>query len=124
MQRSRIHVWLIWLAAAAFISPQLGALADSLHNEHNYCATHDDFTHGEAHAQGLALRTKSHDGAKPHTHCEAWKAGLRPVETYERCPDPKAPKATKRTLIEPQARPVPQLPIFALAPKTSPPSLV
>ncbi len=118
------------LAVSALVLPQLGKLKDALHSVHSYCAEHDDFGHDDmvgdfeldAPSATLALSTPPKAGSKAHSHCDQLKAGLRPAETYERCPGERPPKASKRPLTEPQPRPVEELPIYALAPKQSPPA--
>jgi len=116
----------VWLAAVAFVSPQVGALVDNLHNEHNYCATHDDFVHGDMPVdhEVLALRAPGKDASKTHTHCETWKTGLRPAETFEKAPERKPAKTSHKETVDEAPIVVPNQPVYAYAPKTSPPSHV
>jgi hypothetical protein len=125
LMRSRYKALLVWLAAVAFVSPQIGALIDNLQNEHSYCAAHDELVHGDAGESHelLALRAPGSDrGAKPHTHCETCKSGLRPAETYEKAPTRAPAKASQKQAIDEAPVELSQLPIYAYAPKTSPPT--
>jgi hypothetical protein len=127
--RRHLSSTVIGFALAALLTPYVATFADALTHEHNYCAAHEDFVHeGDAASESATLALKQSPapvkaGDKAHSHCETWKSGLRPMDTFERCPIERPIKAMQRSIVEPEAVEIPQLPVYALAPKTSPPNV-
>lgn len=117
------------------VTAPLSLALDSLRSDHNVCHEHGDAVHQDldydvvevAPDAGVELalkvtRGKNKDAAgHGHDHCQAIGNGLRPADTQKGCPKKVAPPAHRDD--KPTPRPVPDAhaPIYATAPKQSPP---
>lgn len=121
-----------WASLLLLSGSQAALFVEAAQGAHGYCVEHDGAVH---HLDGAPAQTtpdhspialvqpgqKKSAADAAHDHCEALGTGLRPsLKPTKNCTPrfEKQPLQKTRTI---EARPITQEPIYARAPKTSPP---
>ncbi|MCC6808950.1 MAG: hypothetical protein IT381_16095 [Deltaproteobacteria bacterium] len=120
-----------WASLFVLAATQSALFVDIAQEAHGYCVEHEGAVHhvdasaaSQAADETLALNAPAQkkSAAEAHDHCEALGTGLRPATTHQKACTPRAvePRALpKHPKLE--AKPIAQEPVYATAPKTSPP---
>ena len=130
LRRSNAVAWVSLLALAA---TQVALFVEIGGREHGYCSEHKGAVHHlDAHSDTAAKRNEAPialNAPQPkksvidnHDHCDALGTGLRPlVKPVKACTPYPFERQTPKKQLELKAKPVSTEPIYAFAPKASPP---
>jgi hypothetical protein len=125
-----------WATLLLLSMTQAALLVDAARGTHGYCVEHEGAVHhlsassantraGEKETLALvAPGSKKTQGDAAHDHCGALGTGLRPAIAPGKACTPRFEKQPVQKPRELEAKPVVTEPIYARAPKTSPPSNV
>ncbi len=123
-----------WASLFVLAATQVALFVEVGGREHGFCAEHTGAVHhldGNAESaaelqEGAVLALRAPQPKKSivdsHDHCDLVGAGLRPlVKPGKACTPRIFERQTPKKALEIKAKPISTEPVYALAPKTSPP---